>query len=491
MNEWDQRIREHRVWNEMETLGPTIDKAAAIKDISDEALLGIERLRSILAYLGKRLAAADPIVSTPIPLEAIASFLTSVKSDVVAFVEDKDAAHVTSANGYADGALLTVSQVPGAYSPEELGALVSRISDYRKLVSEAFADAREKLKTFNAKSDEAITALGVKIDENHSAFSIRADALQSSLTTMSAALETEKQRLSAIVTEQQGQFSTSQDTRSKEFTESLRLANEGFTKLVTDYQSQFSAAQDTRGKEHTAAESTRQTKFNETIAEFAKKLADQDAEFTKQRTVFVATAEADLSVLSSNYESKAAEVLADIEEKRKHVEKLVGVIGNLGVTSGYLRTANQARRAMWGWQALTVAALMTLSGLAYKTLGLLEDQSGHFNWGGFAGRALLLVSLGVIAAYSGSQADKLFIDERRNRKLALELEAIGPYLAPLPVEDQNKFRVEIGDRSFGRESDPHVHRKSPSSVLDLFKSKESKEMLELMIEFAKKAKDIK
>lgn len=43
--------------------------------------------------------------------------------------------------------------------------------------------------------------------------------------------------------------------------------------------------------------------------------------------------------------------------------------------------------------------------------------------------------------------------ERRNRKLALELEAIGPYLAPLPEERQLEFRLALGDRTFGREDD--------------------------------------
>ena len=123
--------------------------------------------------------------------------------------------------------------------------------------------------------------------------------------------------------------------------------------------------------------------------------------------------------------------------------------------------------------------------------GVLEGVGGHFNWGGFAARALLLLSLGVIAAYSGTQADKLFGEERRNRKLALELEAIGPYLAPLPVEEQNKFRLQIGELSFGRDTESHVHRKSPASVIDLLKSKESRELLQLIIEAGTKAKELK
>ena len=145
---------------------------------------------------------------------------------------------------------------------------------------------------------------------------------------------------------------------------------------------------------------------------------------------------------------------------------------------------------MWFWQAITVTAMVVLSVLAFRTLPLLEDSKGQFNWGGFAGRVLLLGSLGVIAAYAGSQGDKLFEVEKRNRKLALELEAIGPYLAPLPEDEQNKFRIQIGERSFGRDDGGggKTHSKSPATILDLLKSKEGKEVIDFILEIARKAK---
>jgi hypothetical protein len=491
MNEWDQRIREHRVWTEMNDLGPAIDSAIAVEDLTPEALLGLERLRAVLAYCGKRLAAADPQITAPQSLDAMTQPFTAIQNELTAFVSSKNQAHIISANATADNALVAISQVPGAYSPEELGALVATTIEYRKVVSEALSEAQEAVRGFKADSDSRVSALSVQLAEVSTGLTAKSDALQANLSTIVASIEAEKQKLATILSDQQGQFSTAQEARSTQFTEGLRLANEGYNKLVADYQSQFSAAQDARSKENASSELARQTKYNETIAEFSKKLADQDAEFTKQRTAFVTASELDLARIVTEYGEKSAKVLEDVEQKQKHVEKLVGVIGNLGVTSGYLKVANQARWSMWGWQATTLAALITLSTLAYKTLGVLEGNGGQFNWGGFAARALLLVSLGVIAAYSGSQADKLFGDERRNRKLALELEAIGPYLAPLPIEEQNKFRLQIGELSFGRDPESHEFRKSPASVLDLLKSKESKELLKLIIEAGTKAKDIK
>ena len=504
MNEWDQRIREHRVWVEMKTLGPAIDTALSIEDLAPETVAGLERLREILAYCGKRLAAAEPLITHPQPLESIAINFASVQNELTAFASDKDPGHVVNANIAADAALLPIAQLPGAYSPEEVGALVSVITDYRAIVQQALASAKGKLIHFNSVSedslskltsatDEGLAKLNSRLDESSKGLTATAESLQATLSQLATSIQSEQQKLTQIVTDQQGQFSTAQETRSKEFSDNLRVFTENLNKIVADYQGQFSSGQDTRSKEFTLAESTRQTKYNEAINEYVKKLAEQNAEFTKERAEIFSLESEALGSYRKDYEEKASEILHKVQKQQGHVEKLVGVIGNLGVTSGYLRAANRAQRGMWLWQVMTVGAMGVLSYTAYKTLGLLEYGNGRFNWGGFAARALLLASLGLIAAYSSSQADKLFGDERRNRKLALELEAIGPYLAPLPEEDQHKFRIEIGGRSFGREQDlqPGTHHKSPASLLDLVKSKESKDLLDLAIDLVKKAKDLK
>ncbi len=452
----------------MRSLGPAIDLAFEVKEMAPEAAAGLERLRAILAFSGKRLAAAEPLITAPGPLDEIAAGLSAAREELERFASNQNVGHINSANANADRVLTPINQIPGAYSPEELGALVSTATDYRSFVDQNLSQIR---KTFDG-------------------FSPTLETLRTKLAELGASIQNEQQKLAQTATEYQGQFSAAQEKRNQEYTDALRTAQQDLTKLVTEYQAQFSSGQDTRSKEFTEAQGVRQAQHNEIINDYSKRLSDQDSEFAIQRNEMVRTFEQQLEALNSNYDVRAKEILGHVQEQKEHVEKLVGVIGNLGVTSGYLRTANRAQKAMWFWQALTVSAMVALSILAYHTLPLLEDSKGHFNWGGFAGRVLLLVSLGIIAAYSGSQADKLFVDEKRNRKLALELEAIGPYLAPLPTDEQHKFRIQIGDRSFGREHeiDSKVHRKSPVSALDLLNSKESKEVLELVLELAKKLK---
>jgi hypothetical protein len=245
------------------------------------------------------------------------------------------------------------------------------------------------------------------------------------------------------------------------------------SQLTSDHQGQFSTSQETRAREFTDAQASRQDKFGTVIADYSQKLIEQNAEFTQEREAAVRGYDEDASALKTKYSDAAQKTLDDIARHRREVEKLVGVIGNLGVTSGYVKAANQARVTMWIWQSVTVASLGGLIIVAYKAF--LPLVQGTFTWEGLVGRVFLSLTVGVLAAYAASQADKFLEMERRNRKFALELEAIGPYLAPLSPESQEKFRVDMGERSFGQDDHGLGKRleKSPATVVDvLLKSKE-------------------
>ena len=141
---------------------------------------------------------------------------------------------------------------------------------------------------------------------------------------------------------------------------------------------------------------------------------------------------------------------------------------------------------MWLWQTMAVAAMTTLIVFAYRAF--LPAMHGRFEWSGFATRVFLTVTVGVLAAYAVNQADKFFRMEKYNRRLALELAAIDPFIALLPPDEQYKFTLEIGRRSFAQDEIPIVRsEKSPATTLDvLLNSKQGEKVVDLLIELAKK-----
>jgi hypothetical protein len=72
MSQWTERVVSHSVWQQMETLGPALDQAAMREGIDPSTHDGLERIRAILTFAGKRLAGADPQLMHPAPLDGIA-----------------------------------------------------------------------------------------------------------------------------------------------------------------------------------------------------------------------------------------------------------------------------------------------------------------------------------------------------------------------------------------------------------------------------------
>jgi hypothetical protein len=459
----------------MKSLGPIIDEAEQLDDVDSAAVEGLERLRSVLTFCGKRLGGTDPVTMSPAPLDAIAGSLESAKTEVEGFLKDRSAAHLVVANSVADAALVHLAQVPGVTTQQELIGLIQAVNSHREVLERQARSSSESHK----KAESEIKELRTKLE----AFSSQSQAAIANLQTQ---LEVERQKISTQSSEQQKLFADAQETRSNTYNEALRKVQENLSQTLTEHQRQFSDAQENRNREFTAAQTESQKRFGEMVADYTKRLADQDAEFTKQRDAFVADSEKRLGELHKGYLIEAQRTLTQVKARREEVEKLVGVIGNLGVTSGYQKTANSARNSMWIWQGVAVLALVAVIWFAYHAF--LPTMQGEFKWGGFATRVFLTITVGVLAAYAVSQADRFFHMEKQNRKLALELAAIDPFIALLPQDEQFKFKLEIGRRTFAQEESSSVKKgdKSPATTLDVIASREGQELLQSLLDVLQK-----
>lgn len=466
MSQWIERINTHPIWGELKSLGLAIDLAVA-REGNDAAVIdGLERIRTVLAFCGKRLAATDPVLIDPRPLTGLNSQLSEARSEIATYVTDGVASHIITANARADEALLALPSILAPIATDDLTVINESISSYRTTLEKYLKEAsvaQQKLKGASVANEAKITAL-------------------------ETALTAEQQRLATLVLEYQTQFSTAQDKRASEFSAALTDQQTKYAASAAEQQTQFSKDQDARKSEYAETQIAHQEKFANLIGDYTQKLKDQDKDFAEKLEVAAKAHEANLELLKSDYKASAEDILKQINVHKKEVEDLVGVIGNLGVTSGYQKVANLARWMLFLWQGLTVFALGGLILVAVtmafpsliKTLSVPIDvpqitsltvspstpkstektspqatiqaapaSSDSAFYQGLATRIFLSLTFGIFAAYAAKQASHFLEMERKNRKLALELEALGPYIAPLDKEKQDEFRIKIGDRSFG------------------------------------------
>lgn len=461
MSKWSERTTSHPIWEEMKALGTVLDVAAS-KEINDPSIFeDIERIRSVLAYCGKRLASTDPVLIQPTVIDPISALFAYTRTELEAYINDDNPNHFITANLRIDELLVQLRNIPSPTN-EELTFISDSITSYRnnleKHLKEILDDQR---------------AVRATLKSNNQLLNSQAETLN-----------TEQQKLAILASEIQTQFSSAQDKRASEFAAALADLQAKIASIINENQTQFSNVQIANSE-----------KIAGVIAEYSKEFDAQLTTFGDIQSTAEKRYEKDLTRLENNYEKVAKDLLNEITEQKNQVEKLVGVIGNLGVTSGYLKTANHARFMLYLWQFLTICSLAGLVLVAFtmafphvlestikKTVDMATLPTDYINavfYQGLAVRVFLSVTFGIFAAYSAKQADKQQRIESKNRKLALELEALGAFISPLPVEMQHKFRAELGERSFGIPDNEACksHENDPVSIIDLLKSKEFDEIV--------------
>lgn len=490
MSKWIDRIYSHRIWSILEELGPTIDRALQRDAIGADAVDSLERLRAVLIFCGKRLAAVDPALVAPGSIDNVASHLLQIRAHVDAFAATGDTGQLDQANLQADSALTNVALILGAVTADDLTIIGETASKYRSTIDKILRETFEVQRQLMDK----------------------ADANAEKLSALETALTTEQQRLAGLATEQQSNFSAAQDRRATEFAASQAEYLAKHSVAVAEQQSQFSTEQDSRRTAFAELQSESQNKLSGLLAAFDDTYKNYKNELQSREKQARDAHKATLGTLHSEFKNAATELLQNMKQTKTEVESLVGVIGNLGVTSGYKKAADQARLRLYVWQTLTVVALVGLvvvaflsafpkeqpfnmanAALRYATANSsdkgalppatlqasLHNDPDKVFYHGLATRIFLSLTFGIFAAYAGRQASHAFAIEQKNRKLALELEALGPFIEPLEKVDRDKFRVQIGDRSFGmpETNSSNAKEEDPVSLLSLLKSREFHEAI--------------
>lgn len=429
MSQWSERLASHQLFNHLQNLGPAIDNALNRENLDPQAAESLSRLKSVLTFVGRRLTGADSFLVQFNTVDNLASQFQAIINEVQQFNANGNIGHLTNANANADAALSQLAQLNVPLTTEDFKAAKEAAESYRKGLESALKEAKK---------------ISSQVFSDLETLKVRASELAS-------AIDSEKTRLAAVSTDAQTKFLADSEARMKDFAANQKSQQDSSTALLNEYK---------------------------------QKLATQDADFTKQLEELARVHQGELESLKEEFADAAEKLRDEINTRKEEVEKLVGVIGNLGVTSGYQKAAKGARTTVWVWQVVTVLAMVGLIGVAIYAF--LPAIGGEFSWGSFAGRVFISLTFGVLAAYAASQADKYQKIERQNRRLALELEAIGPFIAPLPLEKQEEFRLNIGDRSFGHGDGGVGDAKSPATFIDLLLH--SKEFRSFVTEIVKAAK---
>ena len=432
MSEWTDRFEKHPIHQALQALTTALDQADAIAEEIGDAIEPLHRLRAAAMLITNKLDASDPELVLPSPLDQLHSQINSMTSQVQSFVSSKNISFLNQGNAQLDTALSYIPQLVTYNTKDEVEGLREAVTTLRRAVGQH-----------------------LRYVENDVA-PLHDTAQNLTARTQELAKEIAEQRKDAktVISEFQSQFSTAQEKRLTDFADAQRRQNEEFQAVKNNQAEELSTA----------------------LADFetdtTKRLEDFDTWQTQTRE----EARQSVKNLEGTYAREAKSVVEKIDALREEAQKLVGIIGNVGVISGYQKAANEARRMSFIWQIITVLAMGLLIWIAYDAF--LPVIGNEFSWPAFVGRVYVSLTVGALAAYAAYQGKQYHQVERRNRRIELELHSLPSYLAPLPQEMQHQVIMQVADRRFGRDEEAGTGEgRPPATPMDLITSPEARSLV--------------
>jgi hypothetical protein len=155
--------------------------------------------------------------------------------------------------------------------------------------------------------------------------------------------------------------------------------------------------------------------------------------------------------LIADLKTKVKTELDQIHAMNKEAEKIVGIISMKGLAHGYQKIANdEGKKAFW-WNIGSLISMVAV--IVFGVIFLLMHK-GALEWTALVSR-IVLTGVGItLFTYCAKQATNHRNEERRNRKIELELASLDPYLKDLEPTKQKEVKQALVDKYFGVEVTP-------------------------------------
>ena len=246
----------------------------------------------------------------------------------------------------------------------------------------------------------------------------------SRLNEFSSTIDSQKSRVDSVISDIQGQFSQAQEHRSSTFNDFLQDSRKD---MEQDLDIQMDHIQE-RFK-------TYANQYGGRFERYQKSFDQQTSEYQSK-----------FDSLFEDYEIFFKERFDEINKMNAEAEKIIGIISMKGLAQGYQKIANNEGKKAFSWNLGSIAAMITV--LAFGFFFIVQHE-GVFEWTTLISR-IVLTGLGVtLFTYCAKQATNHRNEERRNRKIELELASLDPYLKDLEPKEQKKVKQALVDKYFG------------------------------------------
>ena len=154
--------------------------------------------------------------------------------------------------------------------------------------------------------------------------------------------------------------------------------------------------------------------------------------------------------------------MTDLERQRTEAARIVGVVGNTGITGNYQKIAMSEAQQADSWRGITIGFFGVGVILAIVTFVTFLEHSAD----PFSVVIRLLFALGITAPawYTARESARHRTNADRARQTELELASLGPFIELLPEAKKEEIRAKMTDLYFGKGVETHTVSDPTDSV---------------------------
>lgn len=150
----------------------------------------------------------------------------------------------------------------------------------------------------------------------------------------------------------------------------------------------------------------------------------------------------EISKITSLYEHS----LAEIEAKKQEIDDILGHVSGRAVAGDFETSSAEEKKManLLRYSSLTcMVVIVVVVGSSFWATATAE-----FQWQNSLFRIVLAIILSVPAAYLARESARHREQQYNHLQTSLDLKAISPYIASLPIDEQHKIKIQVASRLF-------------------------------------------
>ncbi|OCC14777.1 hypothetical protein DBT_1837 [Dissulfuribacter thermophilus] len=220
--------------------------------------------------------------------------------------------------------------------------------------------------------------------------------------------------------------------------------------MLIQHNEAFTKAQQERATQFTNTEQERITKFGEAQEQRKSKFDAMVNEFEKTKKEVIKKHQAELASIESDGKKKSDELLTLINGQLDKAVEIVGTIVKTTMSGNYQIIANREYKNAWIMRGIAILAFLGMGGMVIWAVSSMNLGPNGINWSTFAFRISLGTAFLIPGIYCAKEASRHWNAEKHNRRIALELAALDPFLVKLDEAKQKEIIEKKADEYFGQ-----------------------------------------